>query len=116
MAWKWELERLPGDHEGTQRVRYAILFCGHRRSSDGRRTSQLYAHVHGQSEERHDGIKSVRFALFGATGLLAEEVPRYSRSGLEAFGELSLERLRALYGVSDHRVTKHFEVSSGGAL
>ncbi len=45
-----------------------------------------------------------------------EEVPGFSRRGLDRFDEDAIERLRGLYARSHPRVTRFFRLSSGAAL
>lgn len=117
LEWRWQLAQLDPRREGGRRASYAVLSCSHRSAhSLGAQHGQLRAHLGRRSEETAGGIRSVEFALLDGLGILRQEIHRYSARQLEQFGARALSACLDMYGRSDHRVTKYFEIATGGAL
>ena len=120
---RWLLRTESGDGSWSKEKRhYAVLDCGHSTAginyfSGTTHPNHFFAGVRNSEEE--DLVRGgtlVSFTLGSGSGIFSEEITRFSAKRFAAFVERAIDRLYRLYGDSDPRVTRYFEVEGGGAL
>jgi hypothetical protein len=77
---------------------------------------QFAALLGGQTRPSRPNVCPVPGDFDKSLRICREEVPDFSRRGLDLFSEDAIERLRGLYAISDPRVTRFFRLASGAAL
>jgi hypothetical protein len=116
VTYEWQLHTTP---EGKRHL--AVLQVGHHTPGVSILTgrahgNEFHATLRNETEENHGNGVTRGYTLGSGVVLLREQVPRFTRKGLETFSALAFARLEGLYGESDPRVTRYFATTLGASL